>query len=179
MSMYREDPTIESLKKLEALKVKQENTKIDLLTEEQREKIIKRNLLNKDMLVFHEKHGDRYFDASTPELIFKACLKILTERNKDNWYRISEVSDSFTGLRTEDIEALPDTDKFKEMKKDAIKKYYNYLNSYICNLTDVHFQREVDYAIKNKDGLFAYELCEQRGAGEYEGMEFETFEKVD
>jgi hypothetical protein len=37
-------------------------------------------------IVFHGKHGDDYYDASTPELRAAAFLEVLTERFHEGWY---------------------------------------------------------------------------------------------
>ena len=40
----------------------------------------------KKVLVLHEKHSIRVFDASTEELKIKAYLAIFKERRKEGWY---------------------------------------------------------------------------------------------
>ena len=43
------------------------------------------------IIIFNEKHGKRIFDASTPELLAKACLKVFTDRLRDGfWYLTPE-----------------------------------------------------------------------------------------
>ena len=38
------------------------------------------------ILVLKEKHGDWHFDASTPELLHAACLKIVKKRNESGYF---------------------------------------------------------------------------------------------
>jgi hypothetical protein len=39
------------------------------------------------VIIFREKHGDLIFDASTPELVGKAMVKVISDRlNDDYWY---------------------------------------------------------------------------------------------
>jgi hypothetical protein len=47
------------------------------------------------ILVAHEKHGDRYFDASTDELLDAAAIFLLADRHNDGyWYPKPERGES-------------------------------------------------------------------------------------
>lgn len=50
-----------------------------------RKNSISNNMIKK-ILIAKEKQGDRIFDISTPELRKKVFLKLVREREKDNWY---------------------------------------------------------------------------------------------
>jgi len=68
------------------------------------------------ILIFKEKHGDRYFDASTPEMKSAAFLKILRERFTSGYYyekpksperNLSREDKALLSLSEEQLEALP------------------------------------------------------------------------
>jgi hypothetical protein len=68
------------------------------------------------ILIFKEKHGDRYFDASTPEAKSAAFLKILRERFNSGYYYEEPKSPEHTltkdekallSLSEEQLDALP------------------------------------------------------------------------
>lgn len=48
--------------------------------------ILKRYITVSRILFVEEKHGNRFFDASTDELLYAASLKIVRERLKRGWY---------------------------------------------------------------------------------------------
>ena len=43
-----------------------------------------------DILIAHEKHGDRYFDISSNSLLDGACRRLLQERFDQGWYDVGE-----------------------------------------------------------------------------------------
>lgn len=45
------------------------------------------------ILIAKEKHGDRYFDASSNEKLHKACVKLLQERLNEGYYQVYEDKD--------------------------------------------------------------------------------------
>ncbi len=53
--------------------------------------------IKKQILIFHEKHSNRYFLVSSKEDIEKACRKIVKERLKesDYWYPDNDQRDIF------------------------------------------------------------------------------------
>ena len=67
------------------------------------------------LIVFYEKHEDRYFMVTSEKDLMSVMLKICTERVAEGWYRIEDVPDTFeeyiekeTGLSLKEIEGLPE-----------------------------------------------------------------------
>jgi len=126
------------------------------------------------ILLFKEKHGTRYFDASTEELAGKACLKILEERLKEDYECFGEEKPEMPKLTKEQVDAFPEswakTAGVKELEeyKYRLKEY----NKYISFLSDVK------KAIKTNDYKLAIELIWSRKEWEYEGVDVDCLEEI-
>jgi hypothetical protein len=69
------------------------------------------------ILVLKEKHGDQYYDASTPEALAASCAKILKRKSEEGWYErrwpvsstsvLSIAEKEFMDLTQEQLDALP------------------------------------------------------------------------
>src|ERR1043166_6583517 len=91
------------------------------------------------VIVCHEKHGEWYYDATTPEKFAESALKILTNRWKDGyWYYDPDELDkeslnSQYGGRDRMIETLlpeghwPGWDASEDLRVAAIKNYQDVL----------------------------------------------------
>lgn len=108
-------------------------------------------------LIFSEKHGERYFDTSTPDLTAAAVLKIARERYDEGWYDTAE-----------DLEPRDQPDLFREEKpteKMIFAKYLKIaeetprLNCYAARTLLSRMMMRTDY--------------------EYEGVEYGLFESVE
>jgi hypothetical protein len=73
-----------------------------------------------EIIIFKEKHSDRYYIAETPEQKAKAFLKVLRERNAQGyWYHeptepvvtLSDYDRAFTELSDEEVANLPEAIK--------------------------------------------------------------------
>lgn len=129
----------------------------------------------KSIIIFKEKYGDRYFDASTEKLKFAACLKILSERFEDHLYDASKEEASDKNILSEEQIAQLPTDNLKTQELRKRKEYLKELRRY---KEDVKFYNDVKLAIKSGDGKSAYYLLLQRDGGEYEGFDIEDLEEV-
>ena len=119
------------------------------------------------ILVFREKHADRFFIVNSPEDTAKVCHKILLERDEDGWYpdydrtrkemretesrlrsRLKESEKSFIDLSEEEVLSLPEPVKKNALAarrsyREAVKRENAYLSE------DLAFAQGV-LAIKNK-----------------------------
>lgn len=74
------------------------------------------------ILVLHEKHGDRYFDASTPEALATSCVKVLRERVADGYWYHREYAEPVRPLPKEQQEILALTDEQLATLPTAIRE---------------------------------------------------------
>lgn len=154
------------------------------------------------ILVAREKHGDRYFDASTPELLAAASLKLLRERMKEGWYvKPDSVNTGFTKeqkafleLTDEDIEALPAVVREETHKKVlALREKAERLRSFDAEEMQWYTQVEALLALPTEKAANrtitqgkgtrwersypkAFYLLNARDDAEYEGVEVVTLE---
>ena len=185
MGYYDEkERTIEDIKKLKEKRLKLASTlekpvlfdkgNIDYFT-----KRIEPRIKTGVFLIFEEKHGNRYIDASNKEVFFKGVLKILKERSADGyWYDSGIKPPDLVTPDIEDIEKLPKTTVFDKLKKDAILSYYMYEKDYIKYYAEKELLNRIQYALDNNNGMAAYIILELQSKGEYEGFNWESFEKV-
>lgn len=73
----------------------------------------------KQILIFKHKHGNQYYDASTNELLAKACLHILEFRLEEGWY-VPEKPEIEDVLSEEEIEKLPE--RLQKTERDRLKR---------------------------------------------------------
>ena len=141
----------------------------------------------KQILIFHEKHGDRYFDASTKEAIDAACRKILKERltNGYGWYDVYEPSYEAEHTQ-EQIDKLPEAFKYiaQRMKdsNEAKRKAYAKELAWVERLKTLLKTPREQTKIFKYQGMEVYEsfkYIKDRADGEYEGFTFEKLEKCD
>jgi hypothetical protein len=122
------------------------------------------------ILIFREKHGSRYFDASTDELICKAALKVLTERLEDGyWYYEPEPPNKGGILTPNQIATLP-TAALVNQETDKLIRYNQDFRQYEYDLQEF---RDIKKSVETKDGLTAYKILRSRSCDEYE---YETFQ---
>ena len=131
------------------------------------------------IIVFDEKHGDRYFDASTAAKLQAVALKILTERLKSGyWYfkpePFKEDPEKEIEKLTKDSEQI--TDSFlRNAAEERIGRLHKGLDAY---KRDTRMWEEIQKAVKEKDGNLAYQLLNSRRNYEYEGFDLEYLENV-
>jgi hypothetical protein len=79
------------------------------------------------IIIFKEKHGDSYFDASTDEALTRACLAVLRDRNQYGWYyepekperSYSKEERAILAMTDEQVEALPEPIKSETATRKA------------------------------------------------------------
>lgn len=111
------------------------------------------------ILIIHEKRGDRYFDASTPELLNKAAFDVLKERLEAGWYdfgdqpqkkTLSECmgSDQIVGLSAMDAERIED------------RLHEIFVRQHDCWRSKRNRYNEIKSAIQNKKTSDAFYLLD-------------------
>jgi hypothetical protein len=127
------------------------------------------------LLVFKEKHGQRYFYVHNDKALFKAALKILTERAKEGyWYYKPEEPPKAPDFTKEQIATLPES-----MRADATKKLQQYTDACRRYDAEVEDYNEIQEALKTKNGKLAWQCLRNRSDGEYEGCSLERIESTE
>ena len=119
------------------------------------------------ILVFKEKHGDRYLKASTPEEIQESCLKVLRERFEDENDMWGYAPDGNLGdppMLDDIIDSLPEP--YKQLEKDKKKVYQRRYDEY---RKDLHWYGRVKAELENPAGD-AYKLLRWRADYQHEGF---------
>jgi hypothetical protein len=138
------------------------------------ERRLKGHLDKNSIVIFKEKHSDRYFAIPDIDTFCKVALKIVTERFKEGWYGDeSDYSIDEPGLSREQVEALPEG----KIKHDAMKRIADYeaeLKGKARYLVDYKTSKRV---VKEKDAPGALMFLLQRGkSGEYESWDIQGLE---
>ncbi len=147
----------------------------------------KENLGPRTFIVFKEKHGDRYFDTSTREKLEKMALYILDQRVEEGW--LGEEED-FQPVNQKQIEeeilnevGLTEDEVYNRLKKGtevftlAVEKINAIKGRSTHELRYLNTLQMAKKAIKNKDGVLAFNVLVRDRNNEYSDFEFEKFEK--
>lgn len=129
------------------------------------------------IIIFQEKYGDRYFDASTPEKLNAACFKILKERYEDDFWGYKDISPEPVGddiLTDEQIASLP-TQSLKETESLKRAKFKHRLKNWQQEVKDL---KQIEYCLQYKDHVAAKQILTARQDGEYESFEIEELESA-
>lgn len=127
------------------------------------------------VLVAKEKHGDRYFDSSTPEAFFKACLTLVKERlTPDYGYYFPPTEVKTPSLSKEAAEVLPDG----PVRAAAVREWAQYIAAVKAYERDLKMFEAAKLAVESEDGLLAWTVLSMRKDYEYEYISQEPFEKV-
>lgn len=121
------------------------------------------------IMIAHQKHGERFFDVSTPEKLAKASLKLLTDRWKEDcWYYPPEPASNRVKLRfvNEDgtlytdsqIETLP-----KAMQTSAKAERNAFKMARSEYEEEMRTYKEIERVVKEKDlSLVPFRKTEKR-----------------
>jgi len=116
------------------------------------------------ILVLKEKHGEWHFDASTPELLHAACLKIVKERNESGYFY------DFDENAEEPVAPVPPPEAspvyIKNAYEVALKQYNQELRFYREERENIEELKEALL-----DGERAYSFLLGRNNCEYEAIE--------
>ena len=123
------------------------------------------------IIVFHQKHTDRFFPANTSAEIEAACLKIVKEMAP--YYATPQIP------RLDQVPQLTETWNDARAQATVAKttlESRRKMQWYRETLDDYNLLLQ---AIDGNDGKAARQLIENRSNGEYEGFEYETMEEGD
>ena len=133
-------------------------------------------LVFEEKLVFEEEHGSRRYHIPDDATLFKASLKVLTERNEEGYWYPEPEGEAPTppDVKEADIPNLP-----KSLQDAARKQIRTYLES----KRDYDKER-VEYdaiqkAIESEDGRAAWDILYDRRDAEYEGVTLEHYDTLD
>jgi len=129
----------------------------------------------KSIIIFQEKYGDRYFDASTSESTNAACLVILKERFNSHWYDYSRQEPSDKNILSEEQIAQLPTENLKTQELSKRKDYLRELRYY---QNEINFYERAKITVETNNPKTAYQLLLERNDGEYEGFEIENLEEA-
>lgn len=164
--------------------------------------------MSSKILIFKEKHANRYFLINSRGDRAKACHKILLEREAEGyWYpslksveedlksqekslmsQFSKSDQALINLSDEEVEALPDSLKSNAMSvrsKFAIKKKkaLAYINEEKWFATSMQMVKEAGadgWKLKDQNGRkICIDLIDYRSNGEYEEYEFGRLESLE
>jgi hypothetical protein len=122
------------------------------------------------ILVFMEKHGNRYFLAETKEQVYDACLKILKERA---WMFV-EPKEPELEDEHQDMVFEPGS-IFEKTQVDIIKRNQNKILAYNETMNQYKLAR---FAVDQNNGRIAWRVINDRYDHEYERYDFEHLENV-
>jgi hypothetical protein len=124
------------------------------------------------IIVAHEKHGERYFDATTDEAWAQVSLRVLTDRwNEGHWYRRNDTTYEVTP--DELIDALPNP-----YIRDQVHLANNQVKRMIAlQQQENAFCEDVERVVAAQDSSFdrgqpvAWRLLQRRANYQYERLE--------
>lgn len=150
-----------------------------------------------NILIFKEKHSERYYDVSTPEKRAEAFLMVLRERNEYAYFEpkketivVSVEDQTMLNLTEEQIDALPDELKnYTINRRDAIngnliyaeseynteKKWWDAVQEMLALPKEEAIKKFYVNNYKRKINYVEY-LVELHSDYEYEGYDFEETE---
>lgn len=122
------------------------------------------------LLVLKDKHEDSYYLVNDVDALWRTALAILEKRIKDRYIQepyalrenqVEEVSDDI-------IDKLPDAMRAKAYKDKAYNQKAKTRHD-----RDVAQWADIQKALKDGNGVLAYEVLRDRKDAEYEGFSFE------
>lgn len=130
----------------------------------------------KQILIAHEKHGRRYFDASTPELLAENSLKLLKERWEEDWYWLESPPEGKDILSEDQIAALP-TEKLRDLANQERNEYLEEVRLWKIEEEEYNSIKHcAEGGAENNFKNRAWKLLYSRRRYEYEKVELETLE---
>lgn len=128
------------------------------------------------IIMFEEKHTNRYFEYNSVEKFYKIFLKIFNERYEQGWFKYGEVNKPKSlKMSVEEINALKDED-VKKIAQDKYDEYQRELKQYEQYRK---FNETVERVSKEQDAPAAYSILRGRNGYEYEKFEIIETESID
>lgn len=124
------------------------------------------------VLVVHEKHGDRYFYIQDTADLQNAALRLVTERLNDGLYGyVLEEGPKELDYTEADLQKMPVS--VRASAAVALKRHAAACKDYLVAVGE---HGKIVKAIADKDGAAAWGILESRQYDEYEGLSLESFE---
>jgi hypothetical protein len=138
------------------------------------ERRLKGHVDKNSIVIFKEKHEDRYFAIPDIDTFCKVALKIVTERFKDCWYGDeSDYDIDEPGMSREQVEAMP----AGKIKEDALKRVVDYEAALKGKAKYIIEYKTAKRVVKEKDAPGALMFLLNRGkSGEYEDWDIRGLE---
>ena len=125
------------------------------------------------IIIFTEKHSNRYFYASTPEDLCKIAIKIFKERvEEDYWYKFETETPTEPEITEEDANSLRSS-----LKNIVLQEWRNYRHALRYYEETVKDKKLYDAALKDESGTIVLKFLKSRRNCEYEGFEMVEPEK--
>ena len=125
--------------------------------------------------IVREKYGDRYFYVTTDDDLFKAALKLLTERFKSRNYYFKPSEKDRPSPPEIDKEQMATMPKALRAHAEALVRAYD--TRMLIYQSEVDVYQAVYQAVLKQDGRAAWNVLQSRRAYEYEGYSLELLEK--
>lgn len=135
------------------------------------------------VVVFKEKHGDRYFVVNSPDALYRASLEVLKERYNNEWYNWMKDHKPYEGTNTvRPTYTLAEVNALPESMSNEKEKMTKEINKWAKEDKEAAEIREtftsIEKAISEKDGQAAYSILSELKDGEYEGFQVIETQKV-
>lgn len=124
------------------------------------------------VLVCHEKHGNRYFNALTEEDLYKSALKIVKERSGPDYCYYNDPEEfraSPPDIPREMVNAMPPG----RTKDSLLNQWIAYKRHEADHKESVDEYQRIANCIRDNDGKAAFRILCDRSDHEYERIEVE------
>lgn len=131
------------------------------------------------IVVFNEKHGDRYFLIESKEAELKMYLDVLKNRNMSGYYTWMMDHKPYgkaPAYTKEDIRLMPAS--MEEEKKKLLNDLLKYEKEEKESSQIRKDWNKIQESIDKNDGELARELIHEFRSGQYEGFESVSFEHL-
>lgn len=127
------------------------------------------------VVVFKEKHGDRYFVVNSPDALYRVSLEVLKERYNNEWYNWMKDHKPYEGTNTvRPTYTLAEVNALPESMSNEKEKMTKEINKWAKEDKEAAEIREtftsIEKAISEKDGQAAYSILSELKDGEYENF---------
>lgn len=130
-------------------------------------------IVTNQILIYHEKYGNSYYNVFTLSQLYRVALEIVTRRLNDGYITKWNNPPVKPDFDKEDIEKLPES-----LRKSASATFEDYILSLRAHQENNEIYESAKKAIENNDGSKAWEIICHRAGYEYEKFEIVTPENL-
>lgn len=124
------------------------------------------------LLVFKEKHGERYFHVADDDAVYRVALHVLIGRQKEGyWYGAPTRVPKPPDVTAEGVEQLPES--LRGPARRMLLTYKKELAEFTARTEEY---ARIQGAITDRNGKDAWDILMARGDYEYEGFSLEHYE---